>query len=147
MRFTAPIIFDPEFAAANERELLSVSFSRIRKQYFSCRCTDWRIHSRNSRQSLMGFISSKWTGLLTVGLLIGFLLYINSFYEGPLRTILPPVWSSFQDGCSRELDRITEVLALETDMPVIEAPVENFGDTARISACAFSVSRWQRGFA
>jgi ATP-binding cassette subfamily B protein len=58
------------------------------------------------------------TGAVTLGLLIGFLLYVNSFY-GPLRQ-LATVWSSFQLALAA-LDRISEVLGLESDMPVIPA--------------------------
>jgi ATP-binding cassette subfamily B protein len=58
------------------------------------------------------------TGAVTLGLLIGFLLYVNSFY-GPLRQ-LATVWSSFQLALAA-LDRISEVLGLESDMPVIAA--------------------------
>jgi ATP-binding cassette, subfamily B, bacterial len=57
-------------------------------------------------------------GQTTVGLIIGFLLYVNTFY-GPLRQ-LATVWSSFQLALAA-LDRISEVLALESDMPVIPA--------------------------
>jgi len=53
-------------------------------------------------------------GSFTVGLLIGFLLYVNSFYM-PLRQ-LAAVWSSFQLAMA-SLDRISAVLALEPDMP------------------------------
>jgi ATP-binding cassette subfamily B protein len=56
------------------------------------------------------------TGAATVGLLIGFLLYVNSFY-GPLRQ-LATVWSSFQLALAA-MDRISEVLALQSDMPMI----------------------------
>ncbi len=61
-------------------------------------------------------------GALSVGLLIGFLLYVNSFYM-PLRQ-LAVVWSSFQLAMS-SLDRISEVLALEPNMPQLpsEPPV------------------------
>jgi ATP-binding cassette subfamily B protein len=58
------------------------------------------------------------TGAATVGLVIAFLLYVNSFY-GPLRQ-LATVWASFQFAVAG-LDRISEVLALESDMPVIPA--------------------------
>lgn len=58
------------------------------------------------------------TGAVTVGLLIGFLLYVNSFY-GPLRQ-LATVWSSFQLALA-SMDRISEVMGLESDMPVITA--------------------------
>ena len=54
----------------------------------------------------------------TAGLLIGFLLYVNNFY-GPMRQ-LATVWSSFQLALAA-LDRISEVLALESDMPVLAA--------------------------
>jgi len=57
-------------------------------------------------------------GQLTAGLLIGYLLYVNSFY-GPMRQ-LATVWSSFQLALAA-LDRISEVLALESNMPVIAA--------------------------
>ena len=61
------------------------------------------------------------TGAVTLGLLIGFLLYVNSFY-GPLRQ-LATVWSSFQLALAA-LDRISEVMGLESDMPVIAAAPE-----------------------
>jgi ATP-binding cassette subfamily B protein len=59
------------------------------------------------------------TGHITVGLLIGFLLYVNNFYS-PMRQ-LATVWSSFQLALAG-LDRISEVLALESNLPVVEAP-------------------------
>jgi ATP-binding cassette subfamily B protein len=52
----------------------------------------------------------------TAGLLIGFLLYVNNFY-GPMRQ-LAVVWSSFQLALAA-LDRISEVFALQSDMPVL----------------------------
>ena len=55
-------------------------------------------------------------GTLTVGLLIGFLLYVNSFYM-PLRQVAM-LWASFQLALAA-LDRISEVLALESNMPVV----------------------------
>ncbi|HEY1239542.1 MAG TPA: ABC transporter ATP-binding protein [Bryobacteraceae bacterium] len=54
----------------------------------------------------------------TAGLLIGFLLYVNNFY-GPMRQ-LATVWQSFQLALAA-LDRISEVMALESDMPVVPA--------------------------
>jgi ATP-binding cassette subfamily B protein len=53
-------------------------------------------------------------GTFTVGFLIGFLLYVNSFYM-PLRG-LAAIWSSFQLAMA-SLDRISDVLALEPNMP------------------------------
>jgi ATP-binding cassette subfamily B protein len=57
-------------------------------------------------------------GQATVGLLIGFLFYVNNLY-GPMRQ-LAVVWSSFQLAVAG-LDRISEVLALESNLPVIAA--------------------------
>jgi len=56
------------------------------------------------------------SGNLTVGLLVGFLLYVNNFYM-PLRQIAM-VWSTLQQSLAA-LDRISEVLALTTDMTTI----------------------------
>ncbi len=64
------------------------------------------------------------SGSLTVGLLVGFILYVNNFYT-PLRQ-LAAVWSSLQQALAG-LDRIGEVLALESDMTVI--PSENSSST------------------
>lgn len=62
-------------------------------------------------------------GQATLGLLIAFLLYVNSFY-GPMRQ-LATVWASFQMALAA-IDRISDVLALESDMPVIAAaPVDS----------------------
>ncbi len=59
-------------------------------------------------------------GNFTVGLLIGFLLYVNNFYT-PLRQ-LASVWSSLQLALAG-LDRISEVLSLESNIQKI--PKEN----------------------
>ena len=61
-------------------------------------------------------------GQVTIGLLIGFLLYVNNFYA-PLRQ-LASVWSSFQQSLAA-LDRISEVLALDSDMAIIPSKVED----------------------
>ena len=61
-------------------------------------------------------------GELTVGLLIGYLLYVTSFYN-PLRQ-LATVWSSLQMATAA-LDRVSEVLNLESDLvqlPAARAP-------------------------
>ena len=55
-------------------------------------------------------------GNFTVGLLISFLLYVNNFYN-PLRQ-LASVWSSLQLALAG-LDRISEVLALESNMQIL----------------------------
>ena len=76
-------------------------------------------------------------GSFTVGLLIGFLLYVNSFYM-PLRQ-LAAVWSSFQLALAG-LDRISEVLALESNMPVDcrPAPAGTGRRCSNSTTCAFS---------
>lgn len=55
-------------------------------------------------------------GQATVGLLIGFLLYVNSFYM-PLRQ-LATLWASLQLALAA-VDRISEVMALEPNMPTL----------------------------
>jgi ATP-binding cassette, subfamily B, bacterial len=55
-------------------------------------------------------------GSATVGLLIAFLMYVNSFYL-PMRQ-LAVVWTSFQLALAG-LDRISAVLALESNLPVV----------------------------
>ena len=55
-------------------------------------------------------------GSFTVGLLIGFLLYVNNFYN-PLRH-LAAAWSTLQLALAG-IDRISELLALESNMAVI----------------------------
>ncbi|MES2225811.1 MAG: ABC transporter ATP-binding protein [Patescibacteria group bacterium] len=54
--------------------------------------------------------------LLTIGLLVGYILYVNSFYN-PLRQ-LASVWSSLQLALA-SLDRIGEVLSLKSDLYIL----------------------------
>jgi ATP-binding cassette subfamily B protein len=56
------------------------------------------------------------TGHFTLGLLVGFLLYVNNFYN-PLRQ-LASVWSSLQLALAG-LDRISEILMLESNMRIL----------------------------
>jgi ATP-binding cassette subfamily B protein len=67
---------------------------------------------------LMYGVSLIASGQLTVGVLISVLLYVNSFYF-PLRQ-LAAVWATFQLALAG-LDRISAVLALESNMPVMTA--------------------------
>lgn len=60
------------------------------------------------------------TGELTAGLLVAFLIYVNNFYI-PLREIAS-IWSSLQLALAG-IDRISEILDLETNMPIV--PSEN----------------------
>jgi ATP-binding cassette subfamily B protein len=57
-------------------------------------------------------------GQLTIGLLIGYLLYVNSFYN-PLRQ-LASVWSNLQLALA-SLDRISEVLGLRADLTTLKS--------------------------
>ena len=56
-------------------------------------------------------------GDLTIGLLVAFFLYVNSFYS-PLRQ-MAAVWSSFQLALA-SFDRISEVLALQSDLKIMQ---------------------------
>lgn len=55
-------------------------------------------------------------GQLSVGLLVGYLLYVSSFYD-PLRQ-LATVWSSLQTMMAA-MERVSEVLKLENNLPQI----------------------------
>jgi ATP-binding cassette subfamily B protein len=59
-------------------------------------------------------------GALSIGLLIGYLLYVTAFYN-PLRQ-LATVWSSLQQAMAA-LDRVSEVMALENDMVEMAEPM------------------------
>ncbi|CAN5328938.1 ABC transporter ATP-binding protein [soil metagenome] len=60
-------------------------------------------------------------GALSVGLLIGYLLYVTAFYN-PLRQVAM-VWSSLQQALAA-LERVHEVLGLDTDLvQVANAPI------------------------
>ena len=61
-------------------------------------------------------------GQLTVGLLVGYLLYVTSFYN-PLRQ-LATVWSSLQTMMAA-MDRVSEVLQLETNLVQLPDAVAN----------------------
>jgi ATP-binding cassette subfamily B protein len=57
------------------------------------------------------------TGKFTVGLLIGFLSYVNNFYH-PLRQ-LAGLWASFQTAMAG-WDRISQILSLDTNLDIVE---------------------------
>jgi ATP-binding cassette subfamily B protein len=64
-------------------------------------------------------------GAMTTGLLIAYLLYLNSFYQSLLQ--FANVWSSFQLALAA-LDRISQLLVLESDLGV--APAEQTSSKA-----------------
>lgn len=67
------------------------------------------------------------TGKFSVGLLIGFLAYINNFYH-PLRQ-LAGLWASFQTAMAG-WDRISQILSLDTNLLVID-------DKVRVTSSAY----------
>ena len=71
-------------------------------------------------------------GHFTVGLLIGFLLYVNNFYM-PLRQIAS-IWSTFQQSLAA-LDRISELRSLSSDLPIL--PIEAASSKASSSVLDF----------
>lgn len=74
-------------------------------------------------------------GNLTLGLLIAFLLYVNSFYM-PLRQ-LAALWSGFQLALAA-VDRISEVLTLESNMPVVAGGPARSGSVLEFENVHFS---------
>ena len=75
------------------------------------------------------------SGALTVGLLIGFLLYVNSFYM-PMRQ-LAAVWSTFQMARA-SLDRISGVLSLEGRLAQLPLEPPAGGPAVAFEHVAFS---------
>jgi ATP-binding cassette subfamily B protein len=63
----------------------------------------------------------------TLGLLISFLLYVNNFYN-PLRQ-LASVWPSLQLALAG-LDRVSEILALESDMEILPSTETQISSTS-----------------
>lgn len=61
------------------------------------------------------------TGVITVGLLISFLAFINRFYE-PMR-FLAALWASFQTALAA-WDRVSAILAMSSDMTVIPSEAQ-----------------------
>ncbi len=74
-------------------------------------------------------------GSLTIGLLIGFLLYVNNFYA-PLRQ-LASVWTSLQQALA-SLDRISEVLSLKSDMSIIPSESISFNSMVSFEHVSFA---------
>lgn len=66
-------------------------------------------------------------GNFSIGLLIGFLAYVNSFYH-PLRQ-MAGLWASFQTAMAG-WDRISQILSLNTNLEVIE-------DTKKVSSSSY----------
>lgn len=75
------------------------------------------------------------SGGMTVGLLVGFFLYVNSFYM-PLRQ-LAAVWATFQLALAG-LDRVSSVLALESNMPVVPSEAAGGGSLLAFDRVTFA---------
>ena len=79
-------------------------------------------------------------GTISVGLLIAFVLYLNNFYM-PLRQ-LAAMWAQLQLALAA-VDRISEVLALEPNMPVIAAVPAAAGPLLRFENVSFGYREGQ----
>ncbi len=108
--------FQAKFNSANEKNFAASSTAGIANGVFM---PLYGLSSHIAQLVVVAFgIYLINAGQTTVGLLIGFLIYVNNFY-GPLRQ-LATVWASFQLAVAAT-DRISEVLHLESNMPVIPA--------------------------
>ena len=75
-------------------------------------------------------------GSLTIGLLVAFLLYVQNFYF-PLRQ-LAQIWSSWQLALAG-LDRISEVLSMESDMKIVsDAKKDESGHLLEFKSVSFA---------
>ncbi|HEY5221312.1 MAG TPA: ABC transporter ATP-binding protein [Candidatus Paceibacterota bacterium] len=68
-------------------------------------------------------------GQFTLGLLVGFLIYVNNFYN-PLRQ-LASLWANFQTALAG-WDRISDILSLKTDLVVIDSVKDAEGAVKKI---------------
>lgn len=106
--------FREKFAAANERNYRAAVKAGIASGLFMPLYT-----LAGAAASILVLGAGVWMisrGMLSVGLLIGYLLYVTSFYN-PLRQ-LATVWSSLQMAMAA-LDRIHEMLKLESDLETV----------------------------
>lgn len=106
--------FREKFNDANQKNYKASIVAGIASNLFAPLYT---LASSLAQLAVLGFgLYLILAGQLTVGLLIGYLLYVTSFYN-PLRQ-LASVWSSLQLALA-SLDRITEVLSLSSDLPTV----------------------------
>lgn len=104
--------FQRQFKAANDRNYAASVSAGVLNTFF---IPLYGLAMNCAQVIVLGYgfylISS---GQFTVGLLIGFLLYVNSFYM-PMRQ-MAAMWSSFQMAMA-SFDRISDVLALQSNLP------------------------------
>jgi ATP-binding cassette subfamily B protein len=124
--------FRSKFSEANEQNFTSAVDAGMASNVFM------PIYglSQNFAQIVVIGLGIRWLGTsgVSVGLLIGFLLYVNSFYM-PLRQ-LAAMWAQLQLALAA-VDRISEVLALEPDMPVIAAAASERGGLLKFENVSF----------
>lgn len=108
--------FRDKLAAANDRNYRAAVKAGIFTGLFQPLYT-----FAGSAASILVLASGVWMigrGELTIGLLIGYLLYVTSFYN-PLRQ-LATVWSTLQTAMAA-MDRVSEMLGLKSDLVEITA--------------------------
>ena len=125
--------FRTKFAAANERNYkASVAAGYANNLFIPL----YGFAEVLAQMIVIGYgISLIQSGSATVGLLIAFLLYVRHFYW-PLRQ-LATIWAQFQMAVAG-LDRISEVLALENNMPVAQATPADSKATLEFQTVAFN---------
>jgi ATP-binding cassette subfamily B protein len=107
--------FRTKFDGANQANYKASTVSGIASNIFTPLYT---LASNSGQLLVLGYgLVLIASGHLTIGLLVGYLLYVNSFY-GPLRQ-LAAIWSNLQLALAA-LDRIQQVLVLRSNMPVLE---------------------------
>ncbi|HEX7710786.1 MAG TPA: ABC transporter ATP-binding protein [Sphingomonadaceae bacterium] len=115
--------FRQKFAASNERNYRTAARAGISSGLFMPLYT-----LAGSAGSILVLALGVWLisqGTLTIGLLVGYLMYVTSFYN-PLRQ-MATVWSSLQQAMAA-LDRVTEMLSLRNDLVRVENSVTGPGD-------------------
>lgn len=106
--------FRKKFAEANQKNYEASIWAGIASNIFTPLYT---LAANIAQLIVLGYgIFLITHGQLTIGLLVGYLLYVTSFYN-PLRQIAS-VWASLQLALA-SLDRISEVLALKSNLTVI----------------------------
>lgn len=108
--------FRQKFDAANQRNYRAAVMAGISSSLFTPLYT-----LAGAAGSILVLAVGVWLigrGQLSIGLLIGYLLYVSAFYN-PLRQ-LAIVWSSLQTAMAA-LDRVSEVLNLQNDLVQVES--------------------------
>jgi len=107
--------FRTKFDAANQANYKASTVSGVASNIFTPLYT---LASNSGQLLVLGYgLALIMSGHLTIGLLVGYLMYVSNFY-GPLRQIAA-IWSNLQLALAA-LDRIQQVLVLRSDLPVLE---------------------------